>query len=119
MFLLPFWGLLFVAAKKTPLTLAVFAFTSFGSLWLERYLLVVPSVTKEAGPVFGLPEVGPTLAFLGLFLFCYAAFARRFPMISPRLAEITIGIEQLRGHGESSEHDEKSGDFAHPKELPA
>lgn len=119
MFLLPFWGLLFVATKKTPFTLAAFALTSFSSLWLERYLLVVPSVTKEAGPVFGLPELGPTLMFLGLFLFCYANFARRFPMISPRLAEIAIEVEQQHGHGETSEHDEKAGDFAHPGELPA
>jgi len=119
MFLVPFWGLLFVAAKKTPITLAIFVASSFVSLWLERYLLVVPSVTKESGPVFGLPELGPTLAFLGLFLFCYANFARRFPMISPRLAEITIGGELHHGAGDPSGHDEKPGDFAHPKELPA
>lgn len=100
MFLVPFWGLLFVAAKKTPVTLALFAATSFVSLWLERYLLVLPSVTKEGGPVFGLPELAPTLAFVGLFLFCYANFARRFPMVSPRLAEITIGSEAHHaGHG--------------------
>ncbi len=98
MFLLPFWGLLFVAAKKTPLILGTFALVSFSSLWLERYLLVLPSVTKEHGPVFGLPEAGPTLLMLGLFLFCYANFARRFPMISPRLAEITLGLEHQHGH---------------------
>ncbi len=98
MFLLPFWGLLFVAAKRTPLVLGLFALVSFSSLWLERYLLVLPSVTKEHGPVFGLPELGPTLLMLGLFLLCYAVFARRFPMISPRLAEITLAAEQHHGH---------------------
>ena len=34
------------------------------ALWLERYLLVTPSVTLEAGPVFGLPELGPMLLFV-------------------------------------------------------
>ena len=97
-FVVPFWGLLFVAAKKTPAILGLFSLVSITSLWLERYLLVLPSVTKEHGPVFGLPELGPTLLMLGLFLFCYANFARRFPMISPRLAEITLGAEQQHSH---------------------
>lgn len=115
MFLLPFWGLLFVFTKKAPLALAAFALTSFSSLWLERYLLVLPSVTKEAGPVFGLPELGPTLAFLGLFLFCYASFARRFPMVSPRLAEIAISHERHGGNSEPA----GAGDHGEPKALPA
>lgn len=114
MFLLPFWGLLFVAAKKTPAILGLFSLVSFGSLWLERYLLVLPSVTKEHGPVFGLPEAGPTLLMLGLFLFCYANFARRFPMISPRLAEITLGIEQQHSHPAAP-----VGEPGHPKEASA
>jgi hypothetical protein len=96
MFVVPFWGLLFVSAKRTPLTLGLFATISLVSLWLERYLLVLPSVTREAGPAFGLPELGPTLLMPGLFLLCYALFARRFPMVSPRLAEVTLRQEQ--GH---------------------
>ena len=119
MFLVPFSAWLFVVTKKVPFMLGLFALISFSSLWLERYILVLPSVTKEHGPVFGLPELGPTLAFLGLFLFCYAQFARRFPMVSPRLAEITLTAES--GHGEGAEfgHDEREGDYAHPKELEA
>lgn len=119
MFLVPFWGLLFVAAKKSPLMLGGFALVSFGSLWLERYILVLPSVTKEPGPVFGLPELGPTLALLGLFLLCYAQFARRFPMVSPRLAEITLAIETEHGHGHEFGHEEREADYAHPRELEA
>ncbi len=117
MFLVPFWGLLFVAAKKTPFTLGGFTLISFGSLWLERYILVLPSVTKEHGPVFGLPEIGPTLALLGLFLVCYAQFARRFPMVSPRLAEIALTLEAGHGAGHEFGHEEREADYAHPKEL--
>jgi hypothetical protein len=117
MFLVPFWGLIFVAGKKTPFTLGLFALISFSSLWLERYLLVLPSVTKEHGPAFGLPELGPTLALLGLFLVCYAQFGRRFPMVSPRLAEITLMLEAQHGEGHEFEHEEREGDYAHPKEL--
>jgi hypothetical protein len=118
MFVIPFWGLLFVVAKKTPFTLGLFATVSLVSLWIERYLLVLPTVTPMPGPVFGLPELGPTLLLGGLFLACYALFARRYPMISPRLAEITLAKEM--GHGEGDlEHEERPEDYAHPKELEA
>ncbi|MGE0556071.1 MAG: hypothetical protein AB7R55_21795 [Gemmatimonadales bacterium] len=102
MFLVPFWGLLFVAAKRTALTLGLFATVSLLSLWLERYLLVLPSITHEPGPVFGLLELGPTALMLGLFLVCYALFGRRFPMVSPRLAEITLAKEAAH-HGHEPE----------------
>jgi hypothetical protein len=96
MFVIPFTGLLGVTPKKTPITLGLFTAVSLCALWLERYLMVLPSVTHEAGPVFGLPEIGPTVAFIGLFLLCYGLFARTFPMVSPRLAMITLDKES--GH---------------------
>jgi len=96
MFVLPFTGLLGVGPKKTPIILGFFATISLCALWLERYLLVMPSVTAEAGPVFGVPELGPTLIFLGLFLVCIGWFANTFPMVSPRLALITL--EREAGH---------------------
>ena len=107
MFVIPFIGLLGVAPKKFPATLGLFTAVSLVALWLERYLLVVPSVTTAA-PMFGLPELGPTLAFLGLFLVAYALYARNFPMLSPRLALITLERERGHGHGHEFEHDETS-----------
>ncbi len=117
MFFIPFWGFLFVAAKKSPFVLGLFATVSLVALWLERYLLVTPSVTTAAGPVFGVPEAGPLLAFLGCFLLAYGLFAKTFPMVSPRLATITLTEERKHGHGEEFFHDEKPKDFAMPKEL--
>lgn len=93
MFIVPFLGLLGTWTKKNPATMALFACISLSSLWLERYLLVIPSVTAASGPLFGLPELGPTLLFLGLYLTAYAWFGRTFPMVSPRLAEITLTKE--------------------------
>jgi hypothetical protein len=84
-FLIPFWGLIWVKAKITPFTFTLFAAISFIGVWLERYLLVQPSLT-EHGPAFGLPEFGITLGFVGMFLLAYGLFARTFPMLSPRLS---------------------------------
>jgi hypothetical protein len=120
MFLVPFFGLLGVAPKKTRATFGFFAVVSLVSLWLERYLLVMPSVSVLPGPVFGLPELGPTLLFLGLYLLTYALFARTFPMISPRLAEITL--ERERGHTSAHisaefEHEETPRDYVSPESI--
>jgi len=94
MFLIPFAGLIGAEPKKRRVTLGLFAAISLLALWLERYLLVVPSVTAAHGPVFALPEAAATLLMLGLFLLCYASFARTFPMVSPRLAEVTLDRER-------------------------
>lgn len=116
MFVIPFIGLLGVAPKKFPVTLAIFTTISLSALWLERYLLVVPSVTAGA-PRFGLAELGPTLGLLGLFLLAYALFARTFPMLSPRLALLTMAQERGHGHGHEFGHEESTGDYALPKEM--
>jgi hypothetical protein len=118
MFLIPFFGLLGVAPKKTRVTLGFFATVSLVSLWLERYLLVMPSITPLPGPAFAVPELGPTLLFAGLFLLSYALFARTFPMLSPRLAEITLNRE--RGHAITSlefDHEEGARDYVSPELL--
>ena len=106
MFVIPFFGLLGVAPKKNRVSLGLFAIISLVALWLERYLLVMPSITALPGPLIEVPELGPTLAFAGLFLLSYALFGRTFPMLSPRLAEITLDRE--RGHA-TMEFDHEEG----------
>jgi hypothetical protein len=78
----------------------------------------MPSITVLPGPTFGLPELGPTLAFAGLFLFSYGLFGRTFPMLSPRLAEITLDRE--RGHtfiASEFDHEEGPRDYVSPELL--
>lgn len=93
-FLVPFIGLLGAKPKKYPPTLLAFTVVSLTGIWLERYLEVVPSINRGAGPAIGLPEIGVTLLFGGLFLLAYGWFAARYPMISPRLAADTLERER-------------------------
>jgi hypothetical protein len=85
-FLIPFIGLLGEKPKKFSPTMIGFALVSLLGIWLERYYEIVPSVNGGAGPAIGLPEVGMTLFFGGLFLLSWGWFAGRYPIISPRLA---------------------------------
>jgi hypothetical protein len=117
MFIIPFFGLLGVGPKKTRATLGFFAAVSLLALWLERYLLIVPSVTAADGPILGLPELAPTLLFAGLYLLAYAVFARTFPMVSPRLAEITLGRELGHHAVEVFDHEDADRDFVHEADL--
>jgi hypothetical protein len=117
MFVVPFVGLLGVAAKKTRLTLGFFAAVSLVALFVERFLLIVPSVTALEGPAFGVPELAPTLTFAGLFLLCYAWFGRTFPMVSPRLAEITLNRELGHHDVEIFDHEDADKDYVHDRDL--
>ncbi len=113
MFVVPFVGLLGVAPKKTTLTLGFFAAVSLVALFVERYLLIVPSVTTLEGPAFSVPELAPTLMFAGFFLLCYAWFGRTFPMLSPRLAEITLNREIGHYGVEIFDHEDTARDYVH------
>ena len=117
MFFIPFAVLLGVAPKKNRAILGTVAVISLCALFVERYLMVMPSVTEQAGPVFGMPEVGPIALFLGLFLASYALFARTFPMISPRLAEITLSREVHHIEVEVFDHEDQDKDFVHEADL--
>ncbi|HUL03677.1 MAG TPA: hypothetical protein VLV16_10655 [Gemmatimonadales bacterium] len=92
-FVAPFIGLLGVKPKRRPATLRTFALVSLTGLWLERYLEVVPSLSAGRGPAIGVPEIGVTLLYFGLFLLAFAWFAKRYPLLSPRLAADTLERE--------------------------
>ena len=86
----PFWVLLGQKPKKTPAILGTVAAGSLIGFWLERYILVTPSlVTPEqvlaGAPVtpFGGIEVGVAAGFIGLFFLCFLAFGWVFPGALP------------------------------------
>jgi hypothetical protein len=87
---IPFWVLLGQKPKKTPMILASVALGSVVGFWLERYILVTPSlVSPEAvlagAPVtpFGALELAIAAGFTGVFFLSFLAFAKVFPGALP------------------------------------
>jgi len=82
LFVLPFFGLLGVAPKRRPAIYGTFAMVILFGLWLERYVLVYPSLYPGAdGIPFGLAEIGATLLFGGLFVTAVVFFLSTFPVL--------------------------------------
>ena len=46
-FVVPFWGLIWVKGKTTPVTFTLFATISVLGMWLERYLQIQPSLVAS------------------------------------------------------------------------
>jgi len=90
---LPFWVLLGQVPKKTPAILGPIAFGSVVGFYLERYILVTPSLVPPkavlAGAAitpFGALELGIAAGFVGLFFLCFLSFAKVFPGALPAKA---------------------------------
>ncbi len=81
LFIIPFFGLLGAAPKRTPQILTTFGGIILAGLWLERYLLVYPSLYIDAEHLpLGWQEIGTALFFAGLLLASVLWFLRRFPV---------------------------------------
>jgi len=79
-FVIPFAGLIGRKAKMTPWILRLFATVILVGLWLERYLMVVPSI-HDGHPTITLMEPAIGLFFLGLFLWSFRWFLSTFPVV--------------------------------------
>lgn len=64
---IPFIVLMSVRTKKSPMILGTVTALGLGGIWLERYVLVVPSLSLDAIP-FGPTQFLISLGFLGVFL---------------------------------------------------
>ena len=80
---IPFWVLLGQRPKKTPAILGSVSLVMLFGFWLERNVLIWPSVVKGdmmawLGPI----QIGIFLGFLGLFLAIVIFYSRVFPTIA-------------------------------------
>lgn len=83
--IIPFWVLLGQKPKKTTWIVGPVAFTVLVGIWLERNLLVWPSVVKDDMTAFlGLIPIGIGAGFLGAFVFVFLFYSRVFPSLALR-----------------------------------
>jgi hypothetical protein len=81
--LIPFWVLLGQRPKKTPWIAGPVAGILIFGLWLERNLLIWPSVIKgEMLSWFGVIQIGVALGFIGAFLLVVLYYSRVFPTVA-------------------------------------
>ena len=102
-FVIPFAGLIGRKAKITPWILRVFATVILGGLWLERYLMVVPSI-HDGNPTISLLEPTTGFLFLGLFLWSVRWFLTTFPAVQiwqPMVEPESLEAEVIEAEGAS------------------
>ena len=88
-FAVPFIVLLSRAVKTWAPGLATVAAVAFAGMWLERFILVAPSLWHGEGVPLGLLEILVTAGVLSLFVVAYTTFLDLFPTLpvsDPRLA---------------------------------
>jgi hypothetical protein len=87
---IPFWVLLGEKPKKTPAILGPIVVGSLIGFYLERYILVTPSLVPPKAVLagagitpFAAVELGIAAGFVGLFFLCFLGFAKVFPGALP------------------------------------
>ncbi len=79
--LLPFLIFLSRRAKQIPSLVLLVAILIATGLWIERYVLIVPSLSNGPAAPFGWITVGITAAFLGAAGLSYVFFLKNFPLL--------------------------------------
>jgi hypothetical protein len=93
-FLVPFLGLMNAATKRSPFWLALFSIVVLTGMWLERHLLIMPSLNPDR-VWLGLPEIGVAFGFLGIFGLAVQGFLAKYPAV-----KVTDVLAAAGGHGD-------------------
>jgi Ni/Fe-hydrogenase subunit HybB-like protein len=96
-FALPFVVLLSKKAKTRPGTMILLSGLILIGMWLERFLLVAPSLWKGPDLPLGLMELLISLGFLGLMAASVLWFFTRFPLLPLSDPLFQDSLEQNRG----------------------
>ena len=80
-YVLPFLTLLSRKIKMNPTAMMVLGTFILAGMWLERYLLVVPSIWKGEEFPLGSVELLITAGFFGIVGLCVLFFLKRFPLV--------------------------------------
>lgn len=83
-FLIPFVILLFRAARKSRQALLAVSAVIVAGMWLERFLLVAPSLSPRQRLFLGWQELAITAGFFALFLLTYMIALRGVSLLARR-----------------------------------
>ena len=100
-FVIPFVVLLSRAVKTSPRGLRAIACVALVGMWLERFILVSPSLWHGDGVPLGVIELLVTAGVLGLFAWCYTTFLQTLPVLplsDPRLESASAHPHAHHGH---------------------
>ncbi len=87
-FLIPFPVLLSQRIKQIPKALAVLGIVILLGMWLERYILVVPSLWHDTSLPLGILELCMLAGFFGGYALAFLTFVWVFvPADSTKLSE--------------------------------
>jgi len=92
-FLIPFLGLMNKTTKSSPFWMMLFTLLVMSGVWLERHLLVMPSLNPDT-VWLGFGEIGVGIGFMGLFGWSVQGFLARYPAVKVKDALAGGG-----GHG--------------------
>ena len=98
-FVVPFAFLMGRKPKMNPAFLRTVTFVILGGLWLEKHLMVAPSIRDHGTPTIGATEFLIASMFLGLFLYAVQWFLSTFPVIQvwqPMVDPETLEVETSR-----------------------
>ncbi|MCE5242856.1 MAG: hypothetical protein LLF99_06630 [Desulfobacteraceae bacterium] len=80
-FVIPFVILLSKRIKTKPVAMMALGIFILSGMWLERYLLVVPSIWPGSELPLGFVELFITAGFFGIVALCVLFFLKRFPLV--------------------------------------
>lgn len=81
-FVVPFLVLLLRKIKMKPFLMTLVSLWILFGIWLEKFLLVAPSLLKANVVPLGIVELLITLGWLGLFSFCVLWFLSKYPVVA-------------------------------------
>lgn len=94
-FIFPFLSLIPRSNKITKPIVVFIAAVSLSGFWLEKYVLIVPSLSNSIN--IGIVQMLVTLGFLGAFIATFLMFIRAFPSIP--VGDPFFGGKSTTGHG--------------------
>jgi hypothetical protein len=80
-FLLPFFVLLGRRVKLKRVAMMLLSLIVIVGMWLERFILVAPSLWKKGAIPLGLTEMLVTAGFFGVVGLCVTGFLKRVPIL--------------------------------------